>query len=75
MSTFPNHFSAPASDYASFRPLYPASLFDWLAGQCMERRRAWDCGTGRGQAAVHLAEHFSTVIATDASAAQIDQRL
>lgn len=39
----------------------------------MERRdRAWDCATGSGQAAVELARHFEVVIATDASAAQIE---
>jgi SAM-dependent methyltransferase len=32
---------------------------------------AWDCGTGNGQAARGLAEHFASVIATDASASQI----
>jgi len=37
------------------------------------RRRglAWDCATGSGQAAVGLARHFSRVIASDASDAQI----
>lgn len=37
------------------------------------RRRglAWDCATGSGQAAVGLARHFSRVIASDASEAQI----
>jgi ubiquinone/menaquinone biosynthesis C-methylase UbiE len=33
---------------------------------------AWDCGTGNGQAAVGLAEHFDRVIATDPSAKQIE---
>ncbi|HET7038660.1 MAG TPA: class I SAM-dependent methyltransferase [Gemmatimonadales bacterium] len=32
---------------------------------------AWDCGTGNGQAALGLAAHFTTVHATDASAAQL----
>jgi ubiquinone/menaquinone biosynthesis C-methylase UbiE len=32
---------------------------------------AWDAGTGNGQAAVGLAEHFARVFATDASADQI----
>ena len=31
----------------------------------------WDAGTGNGQAACGLAEHFSEVVATDASAEQI----
>lgn len=32
---------------------------------------AWDCATGNGQAALGLADHFTSVVATDASAAQI----
>jgi SAM-dependent methyltransferase len=34
-------------------------------------RVAWDCATGNGQAAIGLAEHFTRVVATDASSAQI----
>ncbi len=33
--------------------------------------RAWDCGTGSGQAAVGLAGHFDEVLATDASGRQL----
>jgi len=33
--------------------------------------RCWDAGTGNGQAAGGLAEHFAEVVATDASADQI----
>ena len=33
---------------------------------------AWDCATGNGQAAIGLAAHFEKVIATDASAQQIE---
>ena len=72
MSGFPDHFSAVAADYASHRPTYPAALFEWLADQAPNRRIAWDCATGSGQAARDLAGHFDRVIATDAAAAQID---
>ena len=71
MLTFHDHFSGHASDYASYRPRYPAALFQFLANACDRRDAAWDCATGSGQAAVALAQHFSTVIATDASANQI----
>jgi len=54
-----------------FRPVYPASLFEWLASISPDRNLAWDCATGNGQAARELARHFSKVIGTDASAAQI----
>ena len=46
-----DYFSESASLYATYRPRYPASLFAWLAGQVPNRTRAWDCGTGSGQAA------------------------
>ena len=46
-------------------------MFSWLASISPERGRAWDCATGTGQAATRLADHFSEVIATDASETQI----
>ena len=48
-------------------------MFDFLASLSPGRETAWDCATGSGQAAVGLVEHFDRVIATDASAAQIDE--
>lgn len=69
--TFKDHFSAQARDYARFRPRYPDALFDWIAGRAPKTQLAWDCACGNGQAAGQLARHFSRVVATDASAAQI----
>lgn len=69
---FPDHFSSRSAGYATFRPTYPAELFQWLADQCPGRELAWDCATGNGQAAVGLAAHFRRVVATDASAAQLE---
>jgi SAM-dependent methyltransferase len=72
MSTrFKDHFSGHAADYRAFRPTYPPELFRFLASVAPARERAWDCGTGSGQAAVPLAEHFGRVFATDASAEQV----
>lgn len=73
MSTtdFKDHFSTIASSYAAFRPEYPPELFAWIASLVATRQRAWDVGTGNGQAAIGLAGHFEEVIATDASAEQI----
>jgi ubiquinone/menaquinone biosynthesis C-methylase UbiE len=71
MASFSDHYSSVASRYASFRPGYPAPLFTWLASVAPDRRLAWDCGTGTGQAAVPLADHFDSVAATDPSAAQL----
>lgn len=72
MSGFKDHFSANSAGYADYRPRYPETLFDWLAGQCATPDTAWDCATGSGQAAVALASRFRRVIASDASAAQIE---
>lgn len=71
VATFKDHFSGHAGIYARYRPTYPAALFAWLAELAPDRRRAWDCGTGNGQAAVALAEHFGEVIATEPSETQV----
>jgi SAM-dependent methyltransferase len=69
--TFKDHFSRLAASYASFRPRYPAALFDYLAQTCRRHELAWDCACGSGQATLDLAERFDAVLATDASAAQL----
>lgn len=71
MPSFKDHFSTHAALYAQARPTYPPELFAYLAPLLTRRDLAWDAGTGNGQAAVMLAEHFDRVIATDASAEQI----
>ena len=71
MADYPDHFSRAAAGYATYRPHYPESLFRWLADQAPDRRRAWDCATGSGQAAVALAGFFDAVVATDPSVAQL----
>jgi SAM-dependent methyltransferase len=68
---FADHFSPVAERYAAVRPTYPPELFAWLATLPARRERAWDVGTGSGQAAVTLAGHFAEVVATDAAAAQL----
>lgn len=73
--TFKDHFSALAAAYASYRPTYPPALFAYLAGLVRRRALAWDCATGNGQAALGLADHFARVVATDASAAQIERAM
>jgi len=69
---FSDHFSGVARHYAAFRPRYPQALFDWLATLPAQRGLAWDCAAGSGQATVDLAARFERVIATDASAAQLE---
>lgn len=71
VADFKDHFSAHAAAYATNRPTYPPELFAWLVTLAPDRRVAWDCATGSGQAAVELAKHFEKVIATDASPQQL----
>lgn len=67
-----DYFSGQARVYAAFRPQYPARLFDWLKEIAPAATTVWECGCGSGQASASLAQRFDTVIATDASAAQVD---
>ena len=71
MPGFEDHFSPQADAYARYRPVYPPALFAYLASIAPGRDLAWDCGTGNGQAALGLAEHFQQVVATDASPEQL----
>jgi len=73
VTSFPDHFSAVAANYARFRPTYPEPLFDWIAETAPARGAAWDCGCGNGQATLPLARRFDRVVATDPSAEQIGQ--
>ncbi len=68
---FKDHFSGQSSAYRKYRPEYPQALFGWLAAIVPGRRLAIDVATGNGQAAIGLAGHFDTVIATEPSAAQL----
>lgn len=68
---FRDHFSSRSNEYATFRPTYPRALIDFAASLAPARRRAWDCATGNGQAALLLADRFEHVIATDASTQQL----
>lgn len=74
-AAFQDHFSQRARLYATYRPHYPQELFAYLADRSGDRHRAWDCGTGNGQAAVGLRAHFEQVVASDASRRQIAHRL
>ena len=47
-------------------------MFAWIAQQAPAAGRAWDCACGSGQASAQLARHFDRVVATDASAQQIE---
>jgi SAM-dependent methyltransferase len=70
---YADHFSRLASAYASCRPRYPEELFEYLTGLVERHELAWDCAAGSGQATIPLARTFQRVLATDASAAMLDQ--
>lgn len=74
-TVFRDEFSGSAHAYARGRPGYPDRLFAILADLAPSREYAWDCGTGSGQAAIGLANYFSNVQATDASAEQIAEAI
>jgi SAM-dependent methyltransferase len=69
--TFIDKFSERSDVYRRARPSYPPRLMAALAELAPSRRLAWDSGTGNGQAALGLAEHFDSVFATDPSPQQI----
>lgn len=71
MPQFHDHFSTLAQRYASFRPHYPAALFDYLTTLAPRTVTVWDCAAGSGQATLDLAARFDKVIASDASADQL----
>jgi SAM-dependent methyltransferase len=71
--SFKDHFSERPGDYAAYRPTYPRALVDYLAGLCAATDTALDVGCGTGQLSVLLAERFKRVVATDASAQQIEK--
>lgn len=64
-------FSSQTESYARYRPTYPDELFSYIMGYISIRNRAWDCGTGNGQAAIALATYFSEVKGTDISNEQL----
>jgi SAM-dependent methyltransferase len=69
--TFKDLFSERPDAYARYRPSYPTALFAWLAAQAPGTKLAVDVGTGSGQGAVALAEHFERVLGLDPSEAQL----
>ena len=73
MKPYADHFSRLAPAYASCRPGYPEGLFDYLGGLVSRHDLAWDCAAGSGQATIPLARRFHRVIATDISAAMLQQ--
>lgn len=66
-----NWFDKKAHFYAVARPTYPSELFELLSERCNQHHNALDCGTGNGQSAVLLADHFEHVSGLDTSQSQL----
>ena len=66
-----DNFSKQSDDYARFRPDYPQELISYILSLCENRDVCWDCGTGNGQLAGQLSEHFQSIEATDISERQL----
>ena len=64
-------FSKQSDIYAKYRIGYPPGLMAYILQFVRERKVAWDCATGNGQAAILLAPFFERVEATDISENQI----
>ncbi|KAL8045006.1 hypothetical protein ABFS82_08G084700 [Erythranthe guttata] len=64
-------FDKQAAIYSDSRPTYPAEWYKMLADLTPHHSLAWDVGTGNGQAALGVAEHYKQVIATDTSEPQL----
>ncbi|KAJ4831433.1 hypothetical protein Tsubulata_037046 [Turnera subulata] len=64
-------FDKQADLYLDGRPTYPTQWYSMLADHTLHHSLAWDVGTGNGQAALGVAEHYKQVIGTDVSEAQL----
>ncbi|XP_058097406.1 uncharacterized protein LOC131242648 [Magnolia sinica] len=64
-------FDKQADVYLDARPRYPSEWYSMLASRTLRHSLAWDVGTGNGQAAIGIADHYEQVIGTDISEAQL----
>ncbi|RXH73490.1 hypothetical protein DVH24_016312 [Malus domestica] len=68
-------FDKQAEDYLVARPTYPKEWYSMLAALTPKHSLAWDVGTGNGQAAFSLGEHYEQVIGSDISESQLKSAL
>ncbi|XP_010527089.1 PREDICTED: putative methyltransferase DDB_G0268948 [Tarenaya hassleriana] len=73
MSNLATLSAEQASAYKESRPTYPRSWYKMLTEKTTFHERAWDVGTGNGQAAVGLAEYYNRVVATDINQGQLNK--
>ncbi|KAM1053737.1 hypothetical protein ACFX2I_001150 [Malus domestica] len=68
-------FDKQADLYLDSRPAYPKEWYSKLADLTPHHSLAWDVGTGNGQAAIGVAEHYKQVIGTDVSESQLQRAM
>ncbi|XP_022773812.1 putative methyltransferase DDB_G0268948 [Durio zibethinus] len=68
-------FDNQADLYLDARPTYPSEWYSMLAARTLHHNLAWDAGTGNGQAAIGVAEHYEQVIGSDVSEAQLQHAM
>ncbi|WP_407306752.1 class I SAM-dependent methyltransferase [Acinetobacter sp.] len=66
-------FSSNSLRYKKARPNYSIQIVKEILKHVPERNFAWDCGAGSGQFTQLLVPYFNHIIATDISAAQLQQ--
>jgi SAM-dependent methyltransferase len=73
--TFQSRFGAAAEAYDSYRPEYPAEVFEFILTHVSRDRRrlALDLGAGTGRATRGLAGHFEKVIAVEPDSKMADK--
>ncbi|KAE8694116.1 putative methyltransferase PMT26 [Hibiscus syriacus] len=67
-------FDKQADLYSDARPTYPSDWYSMLAACTPRHSLAWDVGTGSGQAAIGVADHYDRVIGIDVSESQLQRR-
>ncbi|KAL4351640.1 hypothetical protein GQ457_06G035260 [Hibiscus cannabinus] len=68
-------FDQQADLYLDARPTYPSHWYSMLAARTPRHSLALDVGTGNGQAAIGVAEHYDAVVGTDVSEAQLQHAI
>ncbi|XP_010504207.1 PREDICTED: uncharacterized protein LOC104781277 [Camelina sativa] len=64
-----------AKAYLDARPRYPIDWYKKIAARTQDHKFAWDAGTGNGQAAIGLVEHYENVVATDINEEQLKRAI
>ena len=64
-------FGEESQSYQKSRPQYPREIFQFLSTLSPSHELALDVGTGNGQAALALAEHFEQVVGIDVDSRQL----